>query len=109
MFTRKQRLANECTHREYFAQFVTDGTRTAVLNSIGLSALKGSTDLHLNDIPLQRWDNTSFYIQSGSMEKAGDWLSPAGKVCILKEAARQILDAETGGEDYHADEIRGDQ
>lgn len=96
MFTRKQYMNHECSHREYYAQFVTEGTRQVVLQSIGRERLEGSTDPHLNDIPLRRWDHTPLWLPQGSMKERGDWLSPAGKVCILKEAARQILETEEG-------------
>ena len=97
MFTRKQYMAKECTHREYYGQFVTDDTRQTVLQSIGRSKLENSIDPHLNDIPLQQWDHMYLPPLGCSMKEAGDWLSMAGKVCILKEAARQILDEEECG------------
>jgi hypothetical protein len=91
-FTRKQYMERECTHREYYAQFVTDTTRGMVARLIGVERLRESTDEHLNDIPLQHWDRLPITLPRGSMQAAGDWLSLAGKVCILKEAARQLLE-----------------
>ena len=103
MFTRKEYLAKECTHREFFGQFVNDSIRETVQTCIGLDKILASTDEAFNDIPLANWDrlNISIYIHqlywniSGKPEAtrikaflAGYSLSD--KVCIAKEAARQI-------------------
>jgi hypothetical protein len=54
--------------------------------------LLASTDPHLNNIPLSSWDQLPHCI-GGDIKAAGDWLSPAGWVCVAKEAARQIIEA----------------
>ena len=93
MFTRKQYLNGECTHRQYYGQFVNAGTKARVLSGIGLEALKKSTDPHFNDIPLNKWDNLVLHCPGSSgFAKAGDYYTLAGGVSLLKEAARQILD-----------------
>lgn len=89
--SRKDYLDGKCTHREYYAQFVNDRTRGVVAQSITMSQLLASTDEHLNDIPLGRWDALPHYV-AGDMKAAGDWLSPAGWVCIAKEAAQQLIE-----------------
>lgn len=94
-FTRKQRLANECSHHEYYSQFVDDGVKARVLSSIKLSELISATDPHLNDISISRWDSVfqpyfPRYI-SDKMRAAGDYPTLAGAVCIGKAAARQII------------------
>jgi len=93
MMSRKDYLDRKCTHREYYSQFVTDEIKGIVEHSIGIDALKASTDKHLNDIRLSKWDR--LFMPSGTnakLKEAGDYLTPAGKVCILKEAARQLLE-----------------
>lgn len=97
MSTRQDYMNGKCTHREYYAQFVTEQTRQSVLRNIGLERLQQSTDPHLNDIRLSRWDGLEIVTREmdAAMREAGDWPSLAGKVCIAKEAARQILDANT--------------
>ena len=52
--TRKQRLDEECTHREYTAQFVTEMTKETVLHHIGLEAIMASTDYAMNDIDIKK-------------------------------------------------------
>ena len=85
-------------HRRYFAQFVTDGTKHRVLSAIGLNRLKASTDPHLNDIPLAIWDRLTPQLPgSAGFSKAGDYYTLANGVCLAKEAARQIIEAQTEG------------
>ncbi len=93
MYTRKQYLNKECTHREYYGQFVNAGTKARVLSGIGLEALKKSTDPHFNDIPLHKWDRLVPKCPgSAGFAKAGDYYTLADGVSLLKEAARQILE-----------------
>jgi hypothetical protein len=92
-YTRQQLLNNECTHREYYAQFVTEQFVDKVSSQIGKDRLLNSKDKHLNDIPLQIWDMISPPIGTGSkIREFGDYLTKAGSVCIVKEAARQFLE-----------------
>lgn len=98
MKTRKEYLDGAVSHREYYAQFVTEGVKQLVEKRIGIDRLKKSTDEHLNDIPLKTWDNlfstgVPKYI-GDKLREAGDFPTMAGAVCILKEAARQILDSQ---------------
>lgn len=91
MKTRQQYIDQECTHSEYYAQFVTESTKRVLMRTIPLASLLASNDPNLNDIPLIRWDNLPTPI--GSMKAWGDSVSLAGKVCIYKEAARQIIES----------------
>jgi len=90
--TRQQYLDGIVSHRDYYSQFVTDNTKKAVLHSIGKEALFSSTDEHMNDIPLHRWDAISHVLNSDALKQAKEgFLTPAGWVCIAKEAGRQII------------------
>ena len=96
MFTREQYLAKECTHREYWAQFVTDSIVRTIANAFG-DSLINSKDPHFNDIPLERWDRlANFYKEHiARVNKAlgnGHVYSLSDGVCMLKEAARQIVE-----------------
>lgn len=85
-------------HRRYFGQFVTTGTKHWVLSAIGLDRLKASTDPHFNDIPLALWDKLTPQLPgSAGFAKAGDYYTLANGVCLAKEAARQIIEAQTTG------------
>lgn len=101
MYTRAEYMKDSQTdgaaaHRRYFGQFVTNGTKARVLQFIGLDRLMQSTDPHLNDIPLTLWDQlTPALPGSASFAKAGDYYTLANGVCLAKEAARQIIEAQT--------------
>lgn len=85
-------------HRRYYAQYAAlPGMKNVVFNYIGLPALLASTDKWLNDIPLRKWDALvpmvgSVFGIKAMLEQNGDYLTLAGGVCILKEAARQIVE-----------------
>jgi len=97
MITRKQYLDKENTHREYYSQFVTQGVKNRVLQRFDMETLKAGKDEHFNNTPLQAWDNllspVPFEI-AGKMRECGDYPTMAGSVCILKEAALQLVEAQ---------------
>lgn len=90
MISRKDYMNNKNTHREYYGQFVNDEIKSRV--RFLLPIVLESEDEHLNDIPLKVWDAISAdYAGIGrKMKEAGDYLTMAGWVCIVKEAARQL-------------------
>ena len=80
-------------HREYFGQFVSARVRALVVQGIGKPDLDASTDEHLNDIRLGRWDAMVSMLPASvprELKEQGDYLTLGTGVCILKEAARQI-------------------
>jgi hypothetical protein len=92
--TREQYLKGngEQNHRAYYSQFVNPSIKETVKNTVGIDALLKSNDPHLNDIPLKIWDNMMTSGVNDKMLKLGDYLTLAGKVCVLKEAARQLIE-----------------
>ena len=100
MKTRQQYLSGECNHREYYAQFVDDNARRVVEQAIGKDKILQSIDPSFNDIPLSKWNSVGMHHlrtseRSAQMKACGDYMTLAGLVCIAKEAARQIKDANT--------------
>lgn len=92
MFTRKDYLDGKCTHGEYYSQYVTPEIEKLV-STLGPDKIKAAAkvDEYMNNIPLRQWDSmTNFFHCKSEMEKHGDYPTLAGKVCILKEAARKI-------------------
>ena len=80
--------------RKYYGQFVTPRTISRVVNSIGEKALLASTDPHMNDIPLGRWDLLVPGLPgSAGFAKAGDYYTVSNGVCLAKEAARQYVES----------------
>ena len=94
MFTRQQYLNRECTHREYYAQFVDKQLKRDMTKFVSYELILSSEKENFNDIPLRRWDAAWSVVSTlrnkEKMKTVGDFLTPAGIVCILKEAARQI-------------------
>ena len=95
MITRKDYLDGKSTHDEYYAQFVTRATVSAVASRIGVDRIKASADRSFNDIPLQSWDEIPTVFITSKMRECGDYPTPAGLVCINKRAAKMIRDGET--------------
>lgn len=95
-FTRQKYMDNECSHKEYYRQFVTPRIVNIVSSRIGLERIKNSTNEHLNDIPLEEWDRAGAAFNDASLNKqmrdCGDWTSAAGLVCIAKQAARMAVE-----------------
>lgn len=93
--TRQQYLNKEATHREYYSQFITAGVKNRVKKAFKLKELIQGKDQHFNNIPLFLWDKlmpiVPFEINS-KLKECGDFATKAGIVCILKEAAMQIVE-----------------
>jgi hypothetical protein len=95
MKTRRDYIDGKVTFSDYYRQFITPELEKAVSEKIGIDAVKGSNDPHLNDIPLGKWDNLfqDYNLKKGialKMQNAGDYLSLAGAVCTAKECARLL-------------------
>lgn len=98
------RLSGEL-HRPYWAQFVTEPHRNTA-RAI-LKQYPNPKDPHLNDIPLRIWDaykeSTRNALQRDKWQRCGCFPGTIGtdrvvfslsdNTCILKEAARQLLEA----------------
>lgn len=86
-------------HRRYYAQFVTERDRIMVRNHPGLDALLASTDYNFNDPDARLAVTASWWAGSpigpdaaALMKAAGDFASLKSRECIMKEAARQVVD-----------------
>lgn len=56
MFDRKQYLNGECTHQQYYSQFVNNAVINLVVRRVGVQRILDSEDPHFNDIRLSEWD-----------------------------------------------------
>ena len=92
-FTRAQYMSNECTHAEYYAQYVTQSLIDQLVARLGkakiVAHVRANDMSHPHHIPLQKWDNLT-HLTYADFKRYGDAPSVAGRVCILKAAARQI-------------------
>ena len=100
MITRQQYLQNTELHDQYYAQFVTDRIKQMVLRRFGIERLVAAyrEDTDLNNIPLVNWDGLGIHLLHDSpfldhdlIKTTRQGYSNAGAVCILKEAARQLI------------------
>ena len=99
MYTRHQYLNSECTHSDYYDQFVTPAIKGIVLSRYSKRQLTDALaqDKHLNSIPLASWDGLGASLKATptglgeKMKEAGDYLTLAGIVCVLKAAAISIV------------------
>lgn len=82
-------------HRAYYSQFVTDEIKNLVIRYITRPKIEQSIDRYFNDIPLSLWDALVPKLPRSvedQLREHGDYLTTAGGVCILKEAARHLLE-----------------
>jgi len=98
MKTKEQYRNKECTHREYYAQFVTPWVKRIVKDRFGIEQLVNTPDQeNLNTLTLSIWDGLvpllwmDFEI-CGLLKSANEWRTLGTGVCILKEAAKQLIE-----------------
>ena len=114
MYTRQQYIHDECTHEQYYAQFVNDEVKNRVIKAFTLKKLLNSKDEHLNDLSMKVWGLLGGFVWQvvGGQEvavikptrssdilpvdyellkEAGEGISCSTMVCIYKEAGKQII------------------
>lgn len=98
MYTRDDYLRGCCTHREYYGQFVQESTKELVIRFFGEQTLKDAwvmdPSFNTDITPLGSWDFLARQLGNrvkALLKDAGDYMTLAGGVCILKEAARQVV------------------
>lgn len=86
---RKDYMADMSRHSEYYRQFCTPAVIRTVRRELE-DEIKTSVDPHFNDIPLKEWDKLNYCVSDTLFYQCGDHPSLAGKVCVLKEAAKLV-------------------
>ncbi len=91
-------MNGKVSHADYYGQFVTLEIKAMVETALGYRLRNYPHDEHLNDIQLAIWDNLAGSRKLARMQgdyrstlNAGEDNSLATQVCILKQAARQII------------------
>ncbi len=96
MFTRNQYVKGQCSHDEYYSQFITQELVNFLPKVISLETLSASRDKEfMNDIPLSKWDSVAKSFLSvkslaNKFKAYGDTPSLGGMVCLAKVIAKQI-------------------
>lgn len=99
MITRDDYIKNRATHRQYYNEYVMPRIRELVLERFSAERLQEALaeDEHLNSIALSKWDGVAQNITGdhqlhAMLKERGDFMTQAAAVCILKEAARQVVE-----------------
>lgn len=102
MITRKEYMENSSElHHDYYAQFVTEATKQFVLSHIGIDRLLASTDDHLNDIEVPRYEGGIYWLWGRApvnvalAKQAGECVAnptPSCCTCVGKAAAKILIE-----------------
>lgn len=97
--SREDYMERRCSHRDYYGSLVEElGVQFTSPDHI--ERFKRSRDPHMNDIPLRFWDGHGAMLRAfhgpkitQAFKARGDFVTPAGLVCLYKEAARRAVEA----------------
>lgn len=96
MYTRQDYLNHKCTHREYFAQFVNVMQKRIITEQWTPKKLARSWEndeaFNTRLTSIAQWDRLPCPTDHRLLDAAGEHSTPSTLVCILKEAAKQIVD-----------------
>ena len=93
MFTRSDYIRGSCTNWQFYEQMVTDDIKEHTKRFVGTRLILGSTCKNFNDVSIRVWDDAGIcgnYLIDAAIKETGDGPSLAGRVCVLKAAARII-------------------
>ena len=95
MITREDFVSGKNTFHEYYGQFVTEAIKRDVLSKISMEELLKSTDPHLNDIALKRWEKIPAYVNYAAIRATGDVNAQtiSNFICVVKTAAKQLIES----------------
>lgn len=112
MYTRQDYINHKCTHSEYFMQFVNVMQKRMILSRWAAEELAKAweNDEAFNTwfTSIREWDKIFCPVDPRLLDAVGESSTPSTRVCILKEAARQIVmeHYETCGRVYDQFEYR---
>jgi hypothetical protein len=92
---RQKYMSKEITHREFYAAVLKDaGVRLDRSHYLVKMCENLDPKNHYNEVGLATWDRYPAPLGLVSaFKRAGDYMTPAGKVCALKEAVQQALES----------------
>ena len=95
VITRKRYLSESGLFHAYFLQFGTALSRNAMCGAFSPEELLASTDEHLNDLALARWDDLARkcypLFDHDAIRAAGEIYSLSTAVCTLKAQAKEQI------------------
>src|SRR5258708_16801548 len=86
---RKQYMANEITHAEFYSWLADSINITVQALPVSLERIRASKDEHLNDIPLRLWDSMDYLVRRKAIMSGMRSWSLSDTVCVLKNYARR--------------------
>lgn len=86
---RRQYLDREISHQDFY-RWLGNAIGVKTLPGRILELLPGSTDEHLNDIPLKLWDVQDSYVRAMAGRAGLRVWSLSDTVCVLKCLAREV-------------------
>lgn len=99
-YSRNDYMDVKCTHREYYSQFVDKNVKSLVLSMFNVNQLVNHFNSEIGKqgyIDLKQWDKLAggydTKLKINMLIKAVDYVSLAAAICILKEAAKQIVES----------------
>lgn len=95
MNTRQDFIQKRCTYREYYSQFVNEEIRARVARRFSIEGLKQAfvVDPNFTSIPMREWDMLAIRIEPAiKFVSVGEERTQAVMVCIVKEAALQVVE-----------------
>jgi hypothetical protein len=97
MFTRQQYLNGECSHQEYYVQYVNRQVWHLIANAFPVDKLRAAhaVDKNFHTIELSYWDQLACFIQPNLdlLNKLGESDTLSWRVCVLKHCAKEFLNA----------------
>lgn len=91
MFTYENYQKKECTHEEFYSQFVNSKLMDLVVRKIGADAILNSASKHFNDIPLEKWQILNplirYCVYTEDIRSTHISWSVSDSVCVAKMAA----------------------
>lgn len=93
----QEKEVTEHPHQQYYGQFVTNEIKDLVKNKFGIEKLVNAYDVdpNFNNIPLRHWDSLGYlerHLDRNLIKETRQGYSNAGATCVLKEAARQLVE-----------------
>lgn len=89
-YKRQSYLDGEISHENYYLWLSDFLEIPGSLIPFRRKELLRSTDSHMNDLPLDKWDGQHFYVSRYAYNKIRVW-SLSETVCVLKAMARQMI------------------
>jgi hypothetical protein len=91
---RERYMNNEISHQEFYTWLADEIHISDRRLPFTLEQIKASTDPHLNDLPLAKWDACDAWVRHQAASYGMKAWSLSDTVCVLKAVARRAAEKE---------------